>query len=72
MIFTNLAEKTFSVMKGGECFMKIDPKKIVSFLACGVVAFIAFKDEREKQKQEEELEEIKGRLAALESDEESE
>lgn len=52
--------------------MKIDPKKIVSFLACGVVAFIAFKDEREKQKQEEELEEIKSRLAQLESNEESE
>lgn len=49
---------------------KFDPKKIVSFLACGVVAFIAFKDEREKQKQEEEFEDLKSRVAQLEQNEE--
>lgn len=48
----------------------INPKKVFSLVMCAVVAGIAFRDEREKQKQEEEFEDLKSRVAQLEGNEE--
>ena len=55
--------------------MKLDPKKIGGIIACFIVGGMAFKEAFEDQKREEELEDLKSRVAALEekeSDEESE
>lgn len=51
--------------------MKLDPKKIGGIIACFIVGGMAFKEAFEDQKREEELEDLKSRVAALEDEKES-